>query len=87
MFCLSILCLFYIFAFLCFVVLCFVIDPGIITPNVYIYIYIDNIYIGIVTCQFFKFMTVMALNCSLYFVSAHYLQNTCTELGETLHIL
>ena len=60
---------------------------GIITSNVYIYIYIDNIYIGIVTCQFFKFITVMALNWSLNFVSAQYLQDTCTELGEILHML
>ena len=33
------------------------------------------------------YLPVMALNCRLYFVSAQHLQNTCTELGEILHIL
>ena len=51
------------------------------------YIYIDNIYIGVVTCQFFKFITVMALNWSLNFGPAQYLQDTCTEIGEILYIL
>ena len=54
---------------------------------VYMYNYIDNVYIGVVTCQFFKFITVMALNWSLNFVSAQYLQDTCSEIGEILHIL